>query len=189
MSEAWLVWRARHGDRNALDRLLRRELPAIRGCLRRVIGADAELDDVTQLALIEIVRSIDTYRGEARLSTWMIRIALRTAWRHIRSRSKVISLAAVADAAAHAASPGRTDSGAELAQMRAVVAGLPVEQRMVFLLRDIEGYTTREIAELLELPQGTVSTRLRAARERIRAHVEGCPSRASADDRLAEVSS
>jgi RNA polymerase sigma-70 factor (ECF subfamily) len=169
MTEARLLQRARAGDRRALDRLLRRELPAIRGVVRAILGCDTELDDVTQQVLIELVRALDSFRGESSLRTWLTRIAIRTTWAHIRMRQKVVRLVVAAEQRPPAAQrPTGTESYCELARLERCLAQLPAEQRVVFLMHDVEGHTTREISETLQIPAGTVSTRLRTARERVR---------------------
>ncbi|MBK8482581.1 MAG: RNA polymerase sigma factor [Proteobacteria bacterium] len=172
MTEARLLRRAQAGDRGALDRLLRQELRAVRQAAWRVLGADSELDDVTQKALIEAVRSLQTFRGDCRFRTWLTRIAIRVAWTHLRARSKIIPLTPAIEEAQHSdRGHARTEAHSELCRLQRCLNQLPPEQRVVFTLRDLEGYTTGEIARLLEIPEGTVSTRLRTARLRIREHL------------------
>jgi RNA polymerase sigma-70 factor (ECF subfamily) len=169
MIESRLVRKAQGGDRGAMDRLLRQELSAVRQAVCRVLGHDSELDDVTQQVLIEAVRSLHSFRGDSQIRTWITRIAIRTAWTHVRTRRKIIRLtSAIERMHACRSDQARTESRSELGRIERCLHRLPAEQRVVFVLRDIEGYTTGEIARLLEIPDGTVSTRLRSARTRIR---------------------
>lgn len=167
-----LIRRAQTGNRDALDMLLRRELPAVRRAAARMVNDHADIDDVTQKALIQAVQWIDTFRGDSSFRTWIVRITIRVAWNHVRSSKKVVSLSAAAERLRADTHSQNVATAAEVAtdvkRVKMALARIPTDQRTVFVLRDIEGYTTNEIAKALDIPPGTVSTRLRSARTRVR---------------------
>lgn len=158
--------RARRGDRAALETLLGELLDGVRAALFRIVGASPDLDDLTQQALIEISNALPHFRGEARVQTFAWRIATRIGWKHVRSRWNIVPLdkAPPSDCGADT-----TTAPAELRDALAIVDALDPRERAVFVLRDVEGYTAREIAELLDIPEGTVHSRLRRARLSVRA--------------------
>jgi RNA polymerase sigma-70 factor (ECF subfamily) len=159
----------RAADGQALNRALRRELPAVRHAVRRVLGNDSELDDITQQALVEARRALRGFRGESALRTWLTRIAIRVAWTHVRLRSKVSPLTvAHHQRAAPQHEPIGPESYCELARLERRLIALPAAQRRVFVMHEIQGHTVREISRVLQIPPGTVSSRLRKARERVR---------------------
>lgn len=159
---------AKRGDRAALDALLRDRLPAVRGVLFRLAGGPPDLDDLTQRTLVEVVRALPSFRGESAFATWVHRIAVRVAWDHLRARRNVVPL----DVAPEPFSDGALDARIALRELKACLARLTPERRIVFVLHDIEQNTAREIAEMLDVPEGTVNGRLREARAQVASAME-----------------
>ena len=92
-----LVAAAQRGDRDALDRLLRRHYDRIHAVCRRIAGSTRDADDAAQEALIRIVRAIDRFDGRASFSTWSYRIATNAALDELRKRSRRPQLHVVGD--------------------------------------------------------------------------------------------
>ncbi len=147
--------------RAAEDRVYRglRE-PLLALCLH-LTGRRADAEDAVQETLAAVHRGLPAFRGESRLSTWVYRIALRASL-GVRSRHP--------DAAPlDPETPGRGGEGEmavrdEARRVAAAVARLPAEPRLVLSLFAIDGLSHREIAEVLGVPEGTVWSRLHAAR-------------------------
>lgn len=140
-------------------------------CLR--IACDAEdADDALQETYLDVVDGIGDFRGEARFTTWIVRIAMRRAsrLRHRRNRRAEEELDAGLEARERAASPQA--QAADLDDVRrllAKIACLSMEQRSVLALAAGDGMSHAQIAEVLGIPEGTVASRLHAARAALRA--------------------
>ncbi|QIE55014.1 RNA polymerase sigma factor [Pikeienuella piscinae] len=183
-SEAELVDAARAGDEAAVRELIRRMNPRIFRIARGVVSSDAEAEDVVQETYLKAFSRLDTFRGEARFSTWITRIALNAALMQLRRARPQEEYDTVAEDDAKATrilafpgqDPARPDADLGRAQIRALledaVAGLPAELRLPFLLREAEGMSVLAIARDLSLNPVTVKTRLFRARRRLRNALE-----------------
>jgi RNA polymerase sigma-70 factor (ECF subfamily) len=166
-----LVAAAQRGDRDALDRLLRRHYDRIHAVCRRIAGSTRDADDAAQEALIRIVRAIDRFDGRASFSTWSYRIATNAALDELRKRSRRPQLHVVGDDDRGPAA----DLADDLAQRRvegvvdritidAALADLPEEFRVPVVMRDVGDLDYAEIAEALSIPIGTVKSRIARGR-------------------------
>ncbi len=149
---------AQRGDRQATEALVRQLLPFVRVTLARYAGHGPDLDDLTQEVLVKVVRALPTFRGDAALTTWVHRIAVRHVYRAGRKKGDVVHLDFDIEVASRAA------ADLDLSRLLDTIDTLPPHLRLVFVLRHVEGYGAREIAEMLDQPQGTVATRIRSAR-------------------------
>ena len=153
-------------------------------CLRMVSNAD-DAAELTQDAMVRVVESLDKFRGEAHLSTWMIRIAMNLSISHLRKRKlrRAASLEAGPDngetdaptslrmtlADDREPSPDRrVEEDEMLGHLKSAIAELDDEFRAVLVLRDIEQMDYRQIADVLEVNLGTVKSRLFRARLALR---------------------
>jgi RNA polymerase sigma-70 factor, ECF subfamily len=171
--DADLVRAAQRGDRDALDRLLRRHFDRIHAVCRRIAGSTRDADDAAQEALIRIVRAIDRFDGRASFSTWSYRIATNAALDELRKRSRRPQLRVVGDDSEH--SMGVAEPRYDLAQRRiegvvdrlaidAALAELPEDFRVPVVMRDVGDLDYAEIAEALSVPIGTVKSRIARGR-------------------------
>ncbi|WP_373049395.1 sigma-70 family RNA polymerase sigma factor [Vulgatibacter sp.] len=167
-----LLARARRGDERAFAALLRLHQDRVYDLLVRMLGDKAEAEDVTQEVFLAFHRALPRFRGESRVSTWLFRIAKNHCLNRIkylgrRGASRQVPLEDADDPAA-AEGPERPDRTLERRRtderVQAAIAALPEEQRLVVVLREIEGLSYEEIAEVLEQPEGTVKSRLHRAR-------------------------
>jgi RNA polymerase sigma-70 factor (ECF subfamily) len=142
----------------ALEELVRLVTPAI-APVCGAIALDAG-DDALQEALIVIVRRLSTLREPRAVTGWARRIATREAVRVARGRLPVVD-----DAGLERAGPatGLGDVATAL-DVRLTLASLPPEHRAVLVLRDLEGLSEADVARLLDVPEGTVKSRLHRAR-------------------------
>lgn len=173
-SEAEQVRRAAEGVEEARAWLVKRVVGPVRAVARALLRNQADADDAAQKALLEVLVSAKTYRGDGSIEAWARRIAVRTALRHARSERRQATAAAVA----HDGGDGmaaRPASSAMDALPRPVIeylGELPEPQRNALLLHHALGYTVTEIAELSEVSHETVRGRLRlgtsALRKRVR---------------------
>ena len=156
------------------DAIYRDEKTRVLAAVRSVIGPSDEIEDVVQLAFIEIHRSLARFEGRSRLSTWVYRIALNVALQHLRKkkRKRWLMLGATGDEGSRHAAPVRADTRLEgrqlLAHVYAAADRLTEKKRTVWVLHELRGLDPHEIAEILEIPMNTVRSRLLAARREIK---------------------
>jgi RNA polymerase sigma-70 factor, ECF subfamily len=170
-----LVERAGNGgDNAAFAELVRRHQGKVRGLLLRLTGNASLADDLAQEVFLRAFRGLVGFEGRSRFSTWIYRIAYNVFLNH-RTRSKELaalpqgfeSNAAAPDGEL---SPGRFDLRSDLA---AAIVELPERYRVVVTLYYLEDVSYPEIAEILDLPLGTVKTHLHRAKKLLRDHLNG----------------
>lgn len=132
---------------------------------KSMLGSEADCADAAQNALLRAWEKQHTLRDTAYFKTWLTRILINECRAMLRQRARFAPLEE--EAAEGEIAPER-DSG-----LYEAVMGLDVKYRVPFVLYYIEGFRTREIASMLKLPEGTVKTRLRRAREILRTELEG----------------
>ena len=140
---------------------------------RRLCGSHALAEDLVQDALLRAWRAADALPGVANPRAWVFRILLNTWYSEGRRRS-----ARPVEASLHHARNHHARSLAEpprevMSDVREALGLLPEDQQTVILLAVVEGFTSREIAEILEIAAGTVMSRLSRARAAMRDHVSG----------------
>ena len=188
-SEAALVAAARLRDEAAVRELVRRLNRRLFRVARGIVETDAEAEEVVQDAWLSAFTHLDGFRGTARFSTWITRIAINAALMRRRAARPQEEYDTVAEPQAAQADiidfPGRHSESADAALGRsevralleAVVAELPSDLRLVFLLREAEGLSVLDVARDLSLNPITVKTRLfrarRLLRQALQARLEG----------------
>jgi RNA polymerase sigma-70 factor (ECF subfamily) len=168
-SELDLITAAKLGDQHAFDELVRRHREAVIAVVYRMCG-DAHLaEDAAQEAFVRAWQHLPRYQPRAPFRNWVYRIALNTALDTLRAERQEPG-AVDQDAAAPADErPEALVERAEQADaVRRAVLSLPPASRAVLVLREYEGLSYREIADTLDIPVGTVMSRLNYARERLR---------------------
>jgi RNA polymerase sigma-70 factor (ECF subfamily) len=171
-SDARLIERARSVDPAERDaawsEAFRRLRDPVLFLCRNLLGDAAEAEDAVQEVFVAVYDGLARFRGDARLSTWVYRIAIRVALRHRcrRRRNKTEPLL-VEPAARHAPDPIEARELRD--QLGQAMAALSVEHRVVLTLFSVEGLPHAEIAKVLGIPVGTVWSRLHLARTRLRA--------------------
>ena len=165
------------GAPDALDRLFRDYGARIYGLALRC-GLDArEAEDGVQEVFLKVQRRISTFRGEAALSTWLYQVALNTLRDHRRKmarQSRPHSFGSIMERPADPAfeadwgAPDESASANERSVLvRSALDRLPTKFREVLVLRELEGFSYRDIARVTGLAQGTVESRIYRARERL----------------------
>jgi len=168
IEDAALVEAAQAGDRAALDQLLRRHYDRIHAVCRRIAGTTRDADDACQEALIKIARGLPRFDGKSAFGTWAYRIATNAALDELRKRRRRPLLRAVDDDSTHEpADPGaarRVDAVADRMAIDEALAALPDDFRIAVTLRDVTDLDYAEIATILDVPVGTVKSRIARGR-------------------------
>lgn len=143
------------------------------GLALRMTGRPDLADDAVQETFVDVMRGINGFRGEARLTTWLYRIAVRASTR-IAARSKRAGEVLPDDLVGDGAGPDETAEQRDgAARILRAIAALPAHQRAVVALSALEDLPAREIAVVLGIPEGTVHSRLSGARRRLRERLSG----------------
>ncbi len=174
VADSALIGRALGGEPAAFGELVLRYQDRLFNSLVRVLGSAEDARDAAQDAFVQAFVKLDTFRGSSAFYTWLYRIAFNQAMSHARRQRPTRSL-----------DDDRADCGREVAddqpppearlvlgeratQVQRALAELSAEYRTVIVLREMDGCKYEEIAEILELPVGTVRSRLFRARLELR---------------------
>lgn len=176
-TERDLIVQAQQGDRQAFSELVRRHRTGVVNVVYRMTG-DAHLaEDAAQEAFIRAWQHLHAYRPDSPFRNWLYRIATNAALDALRREKDTLDI----DALSMAASGGLPEAALESKQQAELVQqallALPPASRAALILREYEGLSYREIAEALDIPLGTVMSRLNYARKRmletLTPHLEG----------------
>ena len=172
--DEYLVASARIGDRKAFDLLARRWQGRLVAHAWRLTGDVDLAREAAQEGWVEIVRGLGRLRDERAFPAWVYQIVSRRCARQIGrlQRGRAFAAAAAAEPAEILAAPEEGDAPA-MARLRAALAGLPPDQRAAIGLFYLEDLGVAEVAIALNVPAGTVKTRLMHARRKLRAVLEG----------------
>ncbi len=172
-----LVARVQRGEKSAYDLLVRKYQHKIAKLISRYVYDRTEVEDVVQEAFIKAYRAMPGFRGESAFYTWLYRIAINTAKNYLVSQGRRLPNSTVdpdsdggeqESGAPEIATPESSLLTNEIAAtVLAAIEALPEDLRSAITLREIDGLSYEEIAEVMECPIGTVRSRIFRAREAI----------------------
>jgi RNA polymerase sigma-70 factor, ECF subfamily len=181
-----LVKACQRGEPGALDTLIRATYADVYALCRRMLADPDEAADATQEVYLRVMRSVLGFRGESAFGTWLHRVTVNVCLTALRKRSRARAAGMVAggtpfalpgDEAGLASTGSAPDDLAVTADLaarsEAALATLPEDARAVVVLRDIEGLSTKEVAELLGVTENVVKVRLHRAHARLRTLILG----------------
>lgn len=178
--EARFIAALKARDERAFNALVARFQDRVYNLIRRLLGNPEEARDVTQEVFVSVFEKVDSYRGDASIATWIYRIATNHAKNRIkylsrrkdRQRESLESLAVPPTSSRLAAEVPRPDQALLRERVSrlvdAALGELDEEQRIVLVLRDVEGQSYEDIAEITGLQLGTVKSRLHRGRQRLK---------------------
>jgi RNA polymerase sigma-70 factor (ECF subfamily) len=170
LSDEDIVARVVSGERSLFEALMRRNNARVYRAARAITGNDHEAEDVMQDAYVRAYEHLGNFRGHARFSTWLLRIAVHEALARVRFGRRFDPDGVEPDVLPIAATTNPEQQASDI-EMRRVLGTaidvLPPEFRVVFVLRIVEGLSVAETAECLGIPEETVKTRLHRARARL----------------------
>jgi RNA polymerase sigma-70 factor, ECF subfamily len=163
-----LVRRAVDGDQSAFTELVRRHERRVFAVTMRMLGREEDALDATQDAFLTVFRKIDQFRGESAFTTWLHRIAVNACYDILRKKARqpVLHLAGEDDRMPEAGPPvadhaGEVAGGIDVAR---ALLEVPEDFRAVLVLADVHDLAYEEIAAILDIPTGTVKSRLHRGR-------------------------
>jgi len=172
-SDRFLIDRARAGDERAFRELVERYEPRVAATVVGMLGAGDEAEDVGQETFIRLYRSLDRFRGDSSLGTYLTRIAINLSLTALKRRKRRTSRFVSRDERERELPETSVDPRGDLErketalEVTAAVEALAPDHRAVVVLRMIDGLSTRETAEILGIPAGTVMSRLARAMDRL----------------------
>ena len=172
-----LVQRAQRGDLRAFDLLVLKYQGRIAALVSRYVSDAGEVEDVTQEAFIKAYRALGKFRGDSAFYTWLYRIAANAAKNHLVAKGRRPGADATIEDAegfdevgmlSESASPEALAMGGELAEVvESALKALPDELKAALMLREFDGLSYDDIADVLGCPVGTVRSRIFRAREAV----------------------
>ncbi|MFZ1399529.1 MAG: sigma-70 family RNA polymerase sigma factor [Candidatus Promineifilaceae bacterium] len=179
IDESELIARIQAGDKTACDECIALHSPALNRLLLRLLGNEQDAEDVLQETFLNAFRAIDSFEGRSSLSTWLYRIAYNAAMMRLRRpQARTISVEETMNETPGyiprqlfdwCCLPEETyDSEAVQTELRQAIAAMPETLQMVFLLRELEGMSTEETANTLEISPSAAKVRLHRARQWLR---------------------
>jgi RNA polymerase sigma-70 factor (ECF subfamily) len=179
LEEAQLLAAVRAGDPSAARAMYERSRPIVSRTVRKLLrGADPEYEDLCQQAMIELVRTIDKYRGECSFSKWVGLLAARVVYKTFRRRQLDRQVAAESPAP-EAISPDqparRVAERSTIERIRDHLAHLDRDRAWAFLLHDVYGYDMREMAQILGISVTAAQSRLTRGRRDLHERISHDP--------------
>jgi RNA polymerase sigma-70 factor (ECF subfamily) len=186
LDDSELLSALRRGDASAAASLHDRVRPVVDRTVRRLLGArDIDCEDVAQLVMIELVTTIDRYRGDCSLDSWTSTIAAHVVYKHIRRRRTERRIFGALDTDLLAVARSSSRPGQEV-MMRDVVRrvrehleAMDETKAWTFLLHDVSGYDLREIAQITGVSVAAAQTRLVRGRRELHERIGNDPSLAN----------
>ena len=164
-----LVARSKTGDTESFNQLVKRWERPIYALAYRTLGREEDARDVTQETFLRAFRALSGFKGDAKFSSWLYRIALNLCrdWMRKERRAPLVSVPEGVEVEDLAAERGPVESVEDLAarsemgrEVARAMAYLPAEQRQAIILKEYHGLTFQEIADLMRCPLSTVKTRV-----------------------------
>ncbi|HKK78046.1 MAG TPA: sigma-70 family RNA polymerase sigma factor [Phaeodactylibacter sp.] len=170
--EAQWIQQAKDGDQAAFRHIVEQHQQQVRATVHGMLGDTAEADDVAQEVFIRLYRALPDFREEAKLSTYLSRIAINLSLNELKRRKRKGRWLTFTRQDGPEAGISDQSVDPERQEMRdalqKALQTLEPEFRAVVILRLVEGYPVKETADILQLPPGTVASRLARAQQKLR---------------------
>jgi RNA polymerase sigma-70 factor, ECF subfamily len=177
LADLVLVDRCLEGEQAAARELFRAHQARVHSTLFRVLGGNRDMDDLLQETFIQVFRSLRSYRGEARLATWIDRIAARVAYRYLSQRRGAASTVLLDEetAAGGVEAAERALAREGVRRLYAALAGLGAAARLAFTLHEIDGRSVAEVARCVGASVTATKLRIWRARRALERRAAGDP--------------
>lgn len=157
------------GDRDAMHQIYQRCSDRVYALMVRIVGSQ-DADDLTQQVFLQMFRKLDQFGGDSKLETWLYRLATNEALQYLRRRKRQSTESIIAE-------PSVTDSDRlieteRIQLLELAFSRLDPELKTILSLKEEQGLSYREIAESVDIPEGTVGSRLNRARKELREELE-----------------
>lgn len=176
--ELELVLHCQNGDRDAQHRLYQHYKDTVFSIAFRMTNNQQEAEDLAQMAFLRIFKKVGTFRGDSALSSWIYRLTVNVCINHCHKEKKRKSILTNELAGLHQENHRalKREPGEQPPKFRPflekAIRALPAGYRMIFVLYDIEGYRHREIAQMMNISEGTSKSQLHKARKELKQNLE-----------------
>lgn len=170
-----LIERLRAGEQAAVAEAYASHHEPVRAFARRLVGDEVAAEDIVHDTFVALPRAIRSFRGDSALRTFLIGVAINHARRHLRTAARRRAAYASLDAPATADARGEAERRVLLGRLFLALDDLPLDQRVAFVLCEVESRSSVEVAAILSVPEATVRTRLFHARKKLRAALGEAP--------------
>lgn len=184
-NDAELVARAKGGDRAAMSELIRKYQRRVYATALHITGNHGDADDVAQDTFVKAFRNLQGFDGRSEVFTWLYRVTVNTALNHLRGRKRAAKLARAGEEDGQGGRPERPGAEVErtprewlevserLRQVLYEITELSPVLRVTLVLATVEQLPYKQIADLMEVPEGTVAWRVNEARRQLRSRLGG----------------
>jgi RNA polymerase sigma-70 factor (ECF subfamily) len=182
--EQRLIAALRRGEGDASDEFFDRILPRVEGTIRRILGGrDREHDDLVQLAMLELVTSVDRFRGDCSVESWAASVTAHVVFNHLRRRSlerRIFSAAELPPQIPAHGSVGRSIVARDiLRRLRRLLDEMDPDRAWAFVLHDVCGFELREISNITGASESAAQSRLVRGRRELNERIAADPELAA----------
>lgn len=169
LTDEQIVQRTLAGEIEAFSLLVRRWERKVYGLAYRMLGHSEDARDASQEIFLTVYRNLSQFRGESKFSSWLYRIALNCCRTKLREHTKAtVALEETEPIPVESAAPDEIEKTQRIERVRRALAALPYEMRQVIIMKEYEGMTFQQIAEVLNIPVSTAKTRLYTGLDQLR---------------------
>ena len=164
-----LILKAKTGDYEAFEELVCLHRKRVYAIAHGILHDHFDADDITQETFVKVYQNLHQFKAESRFSTWLYRIVVNLSLNRLKSRdSRLVQLEEISDRA-HGRTPAHIVAEDELnAVVKKAIGSLPNDQKAVIVLREFEGMSHKDIADVMGCTEGTVWSRLHRARQKLK---------------------
>lgn len=170
-----LVQRCRKGERKAQYELYQLYKDRVFNIAYRMANSQQDAEDITQMAFVRVFKKIDSFRGDSAFSSWVYRLTVNICINHFRreKRKKELVVHELSELATNLKILKTNEQASKMKPfLEKAIRALPAGYRMIFVLYDIEGYKHEEIAEMMNISEGTSKSQLHKARKELKQYLE-----------------
>ncbi|TDI98021.1 MAG: sigma-70 family RNA polymerase sigma factor [Caldithrix sp.] len=170
-----LVQRCRKGERKAQYELYQLYKDRVFNIAYRMANSQQDAEDITQMAFVRVFQKIDSFRGDSAFSSWVYRLTVNICINHFRreKRKKELVVHELSELATNLKILKTNEQTSKMKPfLEKAIRALPAGYRMIFVLYDIEGYKHEEIAEMMNISEGTSKSQLHKARKELKQYLE-----------------
>ena len=167
IGEAELVSKAQQGDLEAFNEIVLRYRAGVINIVYRMCGDPEVAEDAAQTAFVRVWQRLDDYRPHSTFRSWLYRIAVNAALDILRREKRLLPLDTRQENTTDQDPSALVERRERHEQVHQAILALPAASRTVLVLREYEGFSYKEIAQTLDIPVGTVMSRLNYARNRL----------------------
>ena len=169
LTDEQIVQQTLLGEVEAFSILVRRWEKKVFGLAYRMLGHYEDARDASQEIFLTVYRNLSKFRGDAKFSSWLYRIALNCCHNKLRARAvPTVPLEESAPIPAEGSIQGDIERQQTIDRVRTALGALPYEMRQIIIMKEYEGLTFKEIADILNIPVSTAKTRLYTGLDQLR---------------------